>query len=257
MQKEDSLLINSANNLLNFAYHPELKAKEKIKALFEYRHIAENISFAGFNGTQRQDILNALFLMQMTIYSLDEYGEQTWRIKDADLTILWRKIYKSLDYWGITPAESYLLVSDMNLYQRVEINLRRGILPTILPIDRFYYLKTCDVRLSRKLIAKRAPDRRKEELLFPLWCSYDLVGEVYDDLTDVSEDTITFNCNRFLFQYETQGRLKTQEEYQLFISKLNQQMKNLVIKRNNIEEAQLIHEWFLIAVQKVHDLLLQ
>lgn len=219
--------------------------------------MAESISFVGFNNTQKHDILNGLFSLQGAIYLLDEYGEQIWRVNEVDLTALWKNIYKSLGYWGIPLDESYLLFEDMKLYQGVEINLRRGILPTILPIERFYYLKTCDVRLSRKLIASHAPDRWKEQLLFPLWCSYDLIGEVYDDLVDVSEDTTTFNCNRFLIQYETQGRLRTQEEYQLFISKINKRMKDLLVKRKNIEEAQLIYEWFLKAIQKVNDILLQ
>lgn len=227
----------------------------KIKSLFQCRFIEQGLSFAGFSGRQKQQMLNALYLLQSAIYSLDKYGEETWCINGSNLAEYWEKIHQRLDLWGLSSVERSFLLRDMKSYQQVELDLRKRIPPTALPIDRFYYLKTCDVRLGRRLIAIHSPDGDKEELLYPLWACFDLAGEIYDDLTDVTEDMTTFNCNRFLIGYETQGAARTQKEYRQFLCTVEQRMRDVYNDRRGALEAEFIYKIFSKMVRDVNALL--
>lgn len=195
----------------------------KTSELLKGRRIEDNLRLAGTSPKAQKQLTVKLSLLQRTIYALDCYGETSWDIEHQVLEVLWQNIYGQLMSWELTLKDAGHLLEDMQAYQQVELQLRKGVLPTSLPLEEFYYLKTCDVRLSRKLIATSSKGLCTDQQLL-LWNCFDIISEVYDDLSDIEEDLFDFNCNRFLFQKSLYGGLCAQHDYEKYLDKIKDQM---------------------------------
>jgi hypothetical protein len=216
----------------------------KVQPLFQDRLLFEYIHQAGIPLTQSTGISRKLFQLQNSIYELDQYGESNWLINRNDLSQLWCGIYCQLRRWGVNQAEAEHLSSEIKLYQDIELGLRQCISPTNIPIHRFYYLKTCDVRLSRRLVASQARGGQQSVLL-RMWNCFDLVSEVGDDLTDIAEDSLDFNCNRFILVLKSKGATFTNREYRSFLTSIKSEMLSLVNESARTSNAIQLRDWFL------------
>jgi hypothetical protein len=157
--------------------------------------------------------------LQAAIYALDAYLEQTWILDQRQLDHYWEGIHQALADLGLTPFEQEELLSEVRQYQAQEMSTHTEALPVLAPIQSFYYFKTCDVRLHRRLIQRF--DRNPEDAP-PLaaWLPFDLITEVEDDLDDLEEDEGTYNVNRFLAALRTDSPEDTVLNYIAYIDDL-------------------------------------
>lgn len=234
------------------------ETNEKITSLHYDRRISEHLDFAGLHSKERKEIHGRLRVLQGSIYALDRYGESTWGVDSERLAELWGEIRQGLDAFGITGRDAEHLLSEMKAYQVVELGLREGKLPTELPIQRHYFLKTCDVRLSRLLIATAAR-RAVTETLKPAWNLYDLASEVCDDLADIGEDLFDFNCNRVLIETDVFGCLQTVRDYSVFLDSIRTANGNLARRANEFRlvEAARICSWTFNRINEAQERLRQ
>lgn len=197
----------------------------KAKLLFALRCLPECLESAAGPDAETAAYLQTLLNLQCSIYELDEYGESNWNIDPRELDQIWQGIRHS---WSVVPTKgsSRPSLAEIQNYQRIELNMREGRRPDMMPIEVFYECKTCDVRLMRQLIwnAYEKPDA----LTRRLWEVFDLSGEVLDDLSDVSEDHLTYNGNRFAFCMRQHGAQRTIRLYELFIAQLSNEFQRIV-----------------------------
>jgi len=91
-------------------------------------------------------------------------------------------------------------------------------------LDYFYYYKSCDVRLMRRLIYDHSRTNRSK--LHPRnWLLYDYVTEVNDDVDDLMEDLEIYNCNRLLLDIYTNGVKYAQTSFKTFLLDLRDRNK--------------------------------
>lgn len=228
----------------------------KIESLLVDRRIAENLQIFGLNQSDCPWLITKLHQLQRSIYTLDCYGESTWEIQSHVLEKIWDSIYGQLRLFGHDYREARRLTSDIRAYQQIEIQLRDEKLPTEIPIQDFYYLKTCDVRLSRTVIAK-ITQNPFASVMSEMWDFYDLASEVCDDLTDIYEDSFDFNCNRFMIQREVLGDSETLAEYSGFLDKIEKGTQEIFKKseKTGLLEEQQVCRWAFQRVAEARSLL--
>lgn len=189
----------------------------KIRTLFEYRGIPELLDIMGI---PTQDFEYHLFALQSSIYFLDEYLETTWELDDQVIDKHWSEMKSQLSYFV---SEDHLLdkyLYQISVYLKREVGLRNHELPLNTSLRHFYYYKSCDVRLIRRLIHDHCVQFRSK--LDPVnWLIYDLITEVNDDVEDLSEDLGIYNCNRLLFECLVNGVQEAGELFKTFIGKLS------------------------------------
>ncbi len=201
----------------------DLFAAQKMQTLFADRRIKQHLTFSIADGTTRQWVFSKLIALQKCVYLLDRYGELAWHIKPEALAIIWGNITARVEAFGCE-REATALLRDMKKYQGIELSMRHASSPSEIRISNFYFLKTCDVRLSRRLISSFGPC---SEECTQAWGWYDLASEVCDDLNDVDEDLETYNCNRYLLKLRSQGFLPTQSEYHEFLNRIRKGVTEL------------------------------
>lgn len=193
---------------------------EKIRELFRHRHIdwlwqRSSISDdrAFYAGLQR---------VQARIYDLDAYLEANWRLSPTRIRAFWQALDEALARLEPDPADRETLLADIRQYQAQELLVRSGGDVSMVPIGTFYYYKTCDVRLIRELILRKAPPAR-ELLPAGAWLAFDLLTELEDDLDDQTEDQGTCNVNRYLATVRTVGAGQAAGEYRRYADILPEQ----------------------------------
>lgn len=188
---------------------------QKIDALFEYRMLPQLIKEGGANAEQAKVIYQKLKKLQEAIYNLDHYLETHWICTDLDT--YWRPISNCLiQDFNIAPEDVESYLAHIRKYEKHELELRKNILPTRLDMEYFYFYKSCDVKLLRRLIYEAFPSIEKK---YPLadWRNFDLVTEVNDDIEDIFEDLLTINGNRFLILVETEDINTATQTFSKFI----------------------------------------
>lgn len=187
----------------------------KIDELFRYRcfpEILENIAIDYDN----EGYIDKLRFLQKEIYALDHCLESSWEIGPEDLSLYWLSIYKSLDNCGISKDRALKWVSQIEKYQLHELQMREGKLPDRFRMNYFYFYKSCDVKLLRRLLYAKFPELKKT---FPIsqWRNFDYITEVNDDVEDIYEDFSTINGNRFLISIIKNGLDQTADEFLQFV----------------------------------------
>lgn len=195
----------------------DLQLFGKIKDLFEYRGFPELYEISGADKKTVATLNKQLTELQAKIYYLDSYLEQNWDLSKKSLNQYWKDIHASLIGLGVKQSELMDYTNHILKYQKREIELRKNLLPTRLSFDHFYFYKSCDVKLIRRLMSEKLP---KVNVLFKAadWRYFDLVTEVNDDVTDLEEDLTTINGNRVLISIHEFGKSRT---IQLFSEFLN------------------------------------
>jgi hypothetical protein len=218
----------------------------KAEELLDARHIRENMQQLQISRKDSLCLMETIRALQRSVYSLDCYGESTWNVDFGQITGLWDSIYRGFIPLKISPDQVKLLVTDMKRYEEIELSLREGKLPTRFPIENFYRLKACDVKMSRKILSFAATSELSP-ILSRLWDCFDLVSEVHDDLEDVREDLLSYNCNRFIIEGQAIGKIRTNEDYRQFLQAIIERTTELLEKAKNsdIAHAHEIGRWVM------------
>ncbi|MDX1685099.1 MAG: hypothetical protein R3275_07670 [Saprospiraceae bacterium] len=222
--------------------------QKKISELFEYRRLPWMLEQEFDQIDSRRKFLNVLKDLQYVIFLYDKQLESSWELDHDLLSIKWKDIELSLSQL-LGPEErlqDYL--SEIQIYAENEMRMRQGFLLSDIAIETFYYYKSCDVRLMRRLILERAcsEDEAKERLAD--WRLYDLVAEVNDDVMDLEEDVDTFNGNRFLHGMRYGEVRSTHQEYLRFLGgcrtkvweQINRREGHFDIHQKTLEEIKVL-----------------
>ncbi len=201
--------------------------RNKIIELFEYRELPKLIAYGG----QKRDgqFYEDLIQLQYDIYMLDHELETNWYVDMSIIDARWKAIHKDLGVLGVSASDYDKYSNHIYKYQRHELGIRDGKLPTRLSLEYFYFYKSCDVKLLRKLIYDRNPELAKV-IKTSEWRIFDLVTEINDDVVDLQEDTTTINGNRFLISLIQLGKEKTVQIFNGFLDELDARNRQLAVK---------------------------
>ncbi|HLF62231.1 MAG TPA: hypothetical protein VI603_00655 [Saprospiraceae bacterium] len=228
-----------------------LTVSQKINELFAYRRIPELLNLAGIE--KDSPFVARLYALQEVIYALDQYLETNWVVKKKELKKRWDEIYDALSAFGIRKKDYIMYTSDVERYERYELDLRKNKLPVNRSFETLYSCKSCDVKLIRTLIYRHAPDLKKK-LREKEWEYYDLITEVNDDIQDVFEDCESWNGNRFLISVLVRGKGQTRRAYRDFLDKTGKEARKHFKKNKEPYHAQLF-KWTMERLQETEDLL--
>lgn len=193
------------------------RLRSKIIELFEYRQLPELIKFGG--NPLREDFYEKLIDLQYHIYRLDHELESNWNVDPALIDNRWKSIYQALDALGIPSSDHDNYCRHIYKYQKHELDIRALKLPIRLSMEYFYFYKSCDVKLLRKIIYKNNPKLSKA-IKESHWRLFDLVTEINDDVEDLQEDVTTINGNRFLISLKLLGKKKTTQIFSAYLQEL-------------------------------------
>ena len=187
--------------------------EQKILDLFEYRMFPVLMDRINKPEKEKDIFFRHLFDLQESIYLLDAHLECNWLVDDAKRKASWQNIVsylkKCLDA-GQLPGP-YLL--HIEKYEKHELALRSGLFPDRFTMTYFYYYKSCDVKLLRRLIYEFGRLEGKAGKLSD-WRWFDYVTEINDDITDVEEDMGFYNGNRFMIELLRHGKKYTQTGFE-------------------------------------------
>jgi hypothetical protein len=188
----------------------------KINELFEYRGFPFLYEYGGLSQEEAVSLNELLVNLQSKIYYLDHYLESNWKIVDKAKEKFWFEIKKSLSILGIEKEKHDDYLNHIKIYEKHELQLRSHLLPTRFTIMHYYFYKSCDVKLIRRLLFEKIKPIKK---LFNSadWRYFDLVTEINDDATDLEEDLTTINGNMLLISYYIFGRQKTLNMFNDFL----------------------------------------
>ncbi len=222
--------------------------RDKITTLFEYRQLPELIGFG--KKEWKEEYYEKLIDLQFHIYMLDHELETNWEVDRVIVNDRWKQIYKALEALRIPKNLHDRYCRHIYKYQKHELDLRRLKLPTRLSMEYFYFYKSCDVKLLRKIIYKDNPELTKG-IKESQWRLFDLVAEINDDIEDLQEDTATINGNRFLISLKQFGKAKTEKTFKWFLEEIVTRNLKESISFGNIN----LNEWTRIQVAETINLL--
>jgi hypothetical protein len=185
----------------------------KILDLFRHRHI--DWLWARSAQAGHRDAYATLMRIQSAIYDLDAYLESHWRLSRQRLESYWQALEGALSGLVPDPADQTRLLEDIRQYQAQELMTRSGGDISLIPLDDFYYYKTCDVRLIRELILRSDPPLR-DAIPATCWLAFDRITELEDDIEDQSEDQGTYNVNRYLAAARSLGASRAAMAYRTY-----------------------------------------
>ena len=165
----------------------------KVRDLFAARGIDAHLDLVPSGNIALRD---GLARLQASVYRLDAYYEGTWKVSSTAREVLWRDIETHLASVA-GDAHPVRLVADIKSYEAIEGGFRTGNLDGGLDLWSMYKLKTCDVRLCRRVIEGPHMGWAGRERL-KAWRIFDVLTEILDDIDDLEEDAGNFNGNRLI-----------------------------------------------------------
>lgn len=224
----------------------------KIDALFTFRKIPWLLEESNIRD---KELLNQRLIdLQIAIYELDRHLESHWEIRVSDLKPHWLRIYACLEQLGLSVKQQHAWSKEIVRYQNHELDLRYRKSPLRHAMEDMYTIKSCDVRLIRRLIY-HADDQLNQVLKFSEWSEFDLVTEVNDDLEDLYEDLPALNGNRFLFSLFELGPEETSDRYERFLLEIMDQAVNRISTSKSRSAPQML-TWLETTTWQTRDLLL-
>lgn len=196
------------------------KLEKKIEQLFEYRKFPRLFELAG-QQYYDHNLIAKMKNLQASIYYLDHHLETNWEINStSDLKPYWKEIYAALTACGVKKSQHDDYCKLIYKYQKHELYLRKYKLPTSFKKEFYYYYKSCDVKLLRRIIGDHFPAIEK---MYPSadWRYFDLITEVNDDVEDVFEDMKTINGNYVMIDFLQNGVDSTSKNIRQFISEIS------------------------------------
>jgi hypothetical protein len=196
----------------------------KITDLMDYRMLPDLIDLVEQDTDKKRQLISKLVDLQVAIYDLDHYLETHWQLSEDHLETYWVPIYDALDAAGVPRNEHSRYAAHILKYQKHEMQLRDLVLPTRLDMQYFYFYKSCDVKLLRRIIMLHYPALAK--MYRPAdWRVFDMITEVDDDVEDVLEDRETINGNRYLISIWQHGFDHTQQAFAAFLDMVEDMMQ--------------------------------
>jgi hypothetical protein len=231
------------------------KLRQKIEDLFEYRLFPDLFQSCGMANEVKNQFWEQLIELQTSIYHLDAHLEAHVQPVDEILTWHHSQIQKRLQDILSELPESHTYFEDLYMYERHELNLRKGISPLSYDMLMFYYYKSCDVKLLRRLIYERC-DLSSEWGILEGWKAYDLITEVNDDVEDIWEDKDFINGNMFLISLLLQERELTESLFHSFMDKIADLSHDIAEKAPSRQSVYL-HQMTLKRVEETRLLMLK
>ena len=212
-----------------------MNLEAKIIELFFYRKIPDLISISGLS---KDEVMPKMMTLQKAIFEYDKYLEEQWELDQKIVYEKWQIIKKELSLWYLNGNSIDHELEQIAIYAKNEHAIRSGLSLSSIPIRYFYYYKSCDVRLMRRLI--QYSSQEKWEHGIEHWMGFDWITEINDDLSDIEEDRNTFNGNRFIHVVEKNGLTSAKLEYAHFLEEVETQIYQTKITSNQIRR---IVEW--------------
>ncbi|MBK9735307.1 MAG: hypothetical protein IPO92_10205 [Saprospiraceae bacterium] len=233
----------------------EIELREKIISLFEYRLFPELMVMASsFPTSMKDQFTEHLISLQKAIYYLDAHLEAHWDVNEVTLDWHWKNISKYMVRLGIPFEKHQEYLNHIKKYEKHELELRQYKSPLRFDMEYFYFYKSCDVKLLRRLIYENFNLNGQAGSLAD-WRYYDLVTEVNDDVEDVFEDLDFINGNRFLISLHKWGKEKTNEMFKYFLMDI----RDKAIKRHSTNGkskfSDKILEMTMIRIKETMDLM--
>lgn len=226
--------------------------REKIKELFAYRKLPELITYGRVE--IEDTFLSKLYDLQEKIYLLDKYLESNWEINKDELHTYWTPIKEVLSSIGLNANLHNQYLSHIYRYQEHELALREFKAISDQSLDYYYYYKSCDVKLIRRLIYEYKPSL-VDAFDLSDWLYFDLVTEINDDIADLEEDHDIINGNGYILNTHLQGITNTYDTFASYLENLIYKQ----IRRNedhfNQEWAAKINEWTIEQITNTINLL--
>ena len=220
---------------------------KKIDVLFCYRRLPEMLAKSSIKDQKK--FYKKMKSLQLAIYNLDEYLETVWQCKPKKLRKYWNRIFDALDYFEVKDKKK--ICADIFRYQKRELDMRKMKYPMKMKFEDIYRIKSCDVKLLRKLIYLADPKLNKW-VKEKDWNNFDLITEVNDDIEDVFEDMEIYNCNRFLIGMVIKGKKKSIKQFKDFISNIEQSNRKNLKKMSSNKSRRKVALW---TVEQVKDTL--
>jgi hypothetical protein len=202
----------------------EKSLHEKIISLFDYRLFPQLLQYGGKSDDENKEFYQNLIDLQTAIYHLDAHLEAHWDTDNTKLAWHWDNIKSKLNVFNIDNELSIAYLNHIKKYEKHELELRAGKTPLRLDMEYFYFYKSCDVKLLRRLIyesLRLSPQCGK----LSDWRYYDLVTEVNDDVEDLFEDLDFINGNRFLISLLFDGKKETAKVFLAFLNTIKSNAK--------------------------------
>ncbi len=225
--------------------------KEKIVELFDYRKFPVLLEETGGLQEEIDDLVGELIELQENIYYLDAYLESNWNLDKKIISEKWKDIYNSKLFTSFDKREKIESCKEIFRYQTHEMELRESKLPIQLDMEFFYYYKSCDVKLLRRLIYKRYPILEKKYRIED-WLFFDLITELNDDIEDVFEDQQFYNGNSFNISVLYKGKEITHKTFKDFILDVVSRSERKAFVDDNYKR---VHKWTLEYANNTLDLL--
>lgn len=225
----------------------------KIKTLFTYRDFDHLYELGELSIARKERLEANLIRLQQDIYFLDEYLESNWKLEQNELKLYWNHIHQSLSNLGVSSSDYDLYSAHIYKYQRHETQLRTNKDLLRLSMEYFYFYKSCDVKLLRRIIYNYAPKISRYYSLAD-WRCFDLITEVNDDVEDLIEDMDTINGNRLQLAINKNGISEARNEFVVFMDQIeNQSEARASIKKSKYYDS--IHAKVIQQVEETKKLL--
>lgn len=225
----------------------ETDLKSKMEELFRYRFFYEIL-----DENEDAALFEQLYALQTAIYHLDAHLEAHWKTDQKNLDFHWDNIKTNLIKFGVQDSELPSYLNHIAKYQQHEMDIRKGLLPTRLEMEYFYFYKSCDVKLLRRLIYETRLKGSKSFGSLSDWRYFDLVTEVNDDVADIFEDLSFINGNRFIL---TMGLMGKDEAKRVFIEFL-QDIQQTIKKKLSLTKNPFLHQLHKLTLQHIHETIL-
>ncbi|MBC7885475.1 MAG: hypothetical protein H7X99_08365 [Saprospiraceae bacterium] len=201
------------------------KLRNKIRLLFDYRLFSELSALDIHESVEsKNEFTEYLIELQTAIYHLDAHLEANWILNTQTMDWHWQNIITQLSFFDISPERANEYLNHIRKYEKHERELRQGKTPLRFDMEYFYFYKSCDVKLLRRLIYEKYQLSGLAGKLAD-WRYYDLVTEVNDDIEDIFEDLNFINGNRFLISLLKCGKIETRRVFSEFLNEICQRTK--------------------------------
>ena len=215
---------------------------KKILALFEYRLFPELLALDHqMTLNAKSEFWDKLIGLQTAIYHLDAHLEANWEVKSEVLTFHWQNIGRELENLGIPTENHHLYLNHIHKYEKHELELRQNRSPLRFAMEYFYFYKSCDVKLLRRLIYEKLKLKEVAGSLAD-WRYYDLITEVNDDVEDIYEDLLFINGNRMLLAIHHEGKEKTKQDFLTFIHQIKEKSHSKYEASNKSKMNKVIYD---------------
>jgi hypothetical protein len=230
--------------------------KTKILTLFDYRLFPTLIDLVEKTGTEfdKSSFIQQLIDLQTSIYHLDAHLEAHWETRADVLAWHWTQIKANLLRLGNLPDDIDQYINHIRIYERHELGLRQNKDLLRLNLSYFYFYKSCDVKLLRRLIYERGKLTNAAGSLSD-WRYYDLITELNDDVEDVFEDLDFINGNVVLIYLIKHGKDKTSQHIETFIDEIEKKAHEQYKSKKHHDMKEYIYKTTLQRISETRDLL--